>query len=302
MPHHLNSGFIPGTLWPQVQRCTQQALASGALQPIDTQHEYVEQQGMRFLVRILASLRRKEAAQSQAKMPNQTKDFNPFLPYEEALFVTHLSPTHLCLLNKYNVVEHHMLIVTRQFEEQDSWLNQEDFWALATCMAEVDGLAFYNGGRLAGASQRHKHLQLIPTLECPDGSPLPIEPLLETVLASGHLGSSPSLPFRHSILALNLNWQASPLGLSDELLKAYSQLMQHAGIEYRGRISPQPYNLLLTRRWMMLVLRCQDSYRSIPINSLGFAGSLLVKNQAQMDLLKTIGPMTLLKKVACADG
>ncbi|MEO0971318.1 MAG: phosphorylase, partial [Cyanobacteria bacterium J06639_18] len=36
------------------------------------------------------------------------------------------------------------------------------------------------------------------------------------------------------------------------------------------------------------------------VNSLGFAGSLLVKNQAQMDQLKQIGPMTLLKEVGKA--
>ena len=30
---------------------------------------------------------------------------NPFLPYEEALWVGHLSPTHTLLLNKFNVVE-----------------------------------------------------------------------------------------------------------------------------------------------------------------------------------------------------
>ena len=29
---------------------------------------------------------------------------NPFLPYEEALWVAHLSPTHTLLLNKFNVV------------------------------------------------------------------------------------------------------------------------------------------------------------------------------------------------------
>lgn len=30
---------------------------------------------------------------------------NPFLPYEEALWVAHLSPSHTLLLNKFNVVE-----------------------------------------------------------------------------------------------------------------------------------------------------------------------------------------------------
>jgi ATP adenylyltransferase len=34
------------------------------------------------------------------------------------------------------------------------------------------------------------------------------------------------------------------------------------------------------------------------VNSLGFAGSLLVKNHEQLALLKTLGPMTILQGVA----
>jgi ATP adenylyltransferase len=52
---------------------------------------------------------------------------------------------------------------------------------------------------------------------------------------------------------------------------------------------------------MIAVARQQDHYQSIPVNSLGFAGSLLVKNLEQLDLLKTIGPMTILKNVACPE-
>ena len=29
-------------------------------------------------------------------------------------------------------------------------------------LAEVEGLAFFNGGTVAGASQPHKHLQVVP--------------------------------------------------------------------------------------------------------------------------------------------
>ena len=52
--------------------------------------------------------------------------------------------------------------MTRAFEEQTDLLNLEDFAALWFCLQEIDGLAFFNGGKIAGASQRHKHLQLIP--------------------------------------------------------------------------------------------------------------------------------------------
>ena len=42
---------------------------------------------------------------------------NPFLPYDPALLVAPISPTHVALLNRFNVVDDHFLIVTRSFEE-----------------------------------------------------------------------------------------------------------------------------------------------------------------------------------------
>lgn len=54
---------------------------------------------------------------------------NPFLPYEEGLWVAHLSDTHTLLLNKFNVVPHHVLVVTRQFESQQDPLNSRDLAA-----------------------------------------------------------------------------------------------------------------------------------------------------------------------------
>jgi ATP adenylyltransferase/5',5'''-P-1,P-4-tetraphosphate phosphorylase II len=76
---------------------------------------------------------------------------NPFLPYEEELWVEHLSDTHTLLLNKFNVVPHHVLVVTRQFESQQDPLNSRDLaatqqvnsagWGLYS--AVVDGWHIY---------------------------------------------------------------------------------------------------------------------------------------------------------------
>ena len=154
----------PGTLLTRIKEQTQHGLECGALQSIPTDYEFVEQNGIHFLVRILSNLNRKdEAKEKQDKAAKTGKDFNPFLPYEKDLFVADISQTHLCLLNKFNVVDNHLLIVTREFEEQENLLNYQDFQAMWACLAQIDGLAFYNGGKVAGASQRHKHLQLVPT-------------------------------------------------------------------------------------------------------------------------------------------
>ena len=66
-----------------------------------------------FNVRVLANLQRKFKQRRE-----QPEGFNPFLPYEQELFVANVSDRHVALLNKFNVVDHHLLIVTRQFETQ----------------------------------------------------------------------------------------------------------------------------------------------------------------------------------------
>lgn len=307
MTHFPEPRLTPGTLWDKIQHQTRHALACGALQPIETQHEFVEQGGMRFLVRILANLARKEKANQAQQVQRQTGlEFNPFLPYDPDLFVANLSPSHLCLLNKYNVVDHHILIVTRAFEDQDTWLTPLDFEALAIAMAEIDGLAFYNGGRLAGASQRHKHLQLVPSPLCPGDGPLPLGQAIATLepktLAPDQIqGYRLEFPFRHAIMPLPGGWLTQPTAAST-LLSAYVTLLNHLEMDLTRPAQSFPYNLLVTRQWMVVVCRRQEHYQSIPVNSLGFAGSLLVKNQAQLDLLKAIGPMTILKNVACPTG
>ena len=128
-------------------------LRSRALQPIETATDFVEDRGVQFLVRVISNLRR--------KLPHNGRK-NPFLPYEQDLYVADASPTHVCILNKYNVVDLHLLIITRAFEHQETMLRLADFQALWRCLGEYDSLGFYNSGHLSGASQPHKHLQIVP--------------------------------------------------------------------------------------------------------------------------------------------
>src|SRR5580704_8382572 len=106
----------PGVLWPAIVRRTAQALECGALCPIETVSMTVEEGGVRFIVRQISSLVRK--AQKRSTYSAQPAD--PFMPYDPGLFVADVSETHVALLNKFNVIERHLLIVTRAFEEQEA--------------------------------------------------------------------------------------------------------------------------------------------------------------------------------------
>lgn len=282
-------------LWSRVQAIALNAVACGALQPIQTVVCYVEQADIRFVVRMLAGAAGWAAVQqrlARATIERPASE-NPFLPYEPALFVADLSPTHVCLLNKYPVVNHHLLIVTRAFEEQETLLTQADFEALLLCMRVIDGLAFYNSGKIAGASQRHKHLQLAPFPLDPDGVDVPIEGALGTPRRLGEVVQSPHLPFRHALV-----WTNGQLAGPDRIAELYGAMLRFIGVWEGDNARPKPYNWLATHRWMLAVPRTRESIEGVSINALGFAGSFLVKDEAQLKWLGDVGPLRALQAVS----
>lgn len=294
----------PGTLWESIVERSDRALQCGALLSIPTEYEFVEQGGVRFLVRILSNLIRKEKAIK--KLDEQTssgdRTFNPFLPYEDDLYVADVSDTHVCILNKFNVVDHHTLIVTRAFESQDTWLTLQDFIAMWTCLAEFDGLVFYNAGKTAGASQQHKHLQIVPLPFISPEVPIPIAPLMASASFKDSIGTIANLPFVHAFARLDSMGDNSPSQAAEATLSCYRRLLRAIGLSDTESISSNmqsgAYNLLATREWMLLVARSRESFESISVNALGFAGALLVRDRPQMQILKGYGPMSLLQQVA----
>jgi len=289
-----------GVLEQAIADRTEQALACGALQPITTTQTVIRQSGVAFLVRSVSSLVRKQLPpKPDEKQGGQ--DYNPFLPPDPELIVADISDSHLAVLNKFNVIDWHLLIVTRQFEDQENLLNRNDFSAAWRCLQEIDGLAFYNGGRVAGASQKHKHLQFVPLPLTPGRLGTPMDVILSAETRSGEPVRLPVLPFAHRFLIF-------PDGLAEDWetaascsLSAYRQMLGRAGMKplAEGGCERQsmPYNLLFTRRWMMLVPRSLETVEGVSVNALGFVGSLFVRSQAEMETLRRLGPMELLKSV-----
>jgi ATP adenylyltransferase len=295
-------GFVPGSLMRSIEVVSARALATGALRPIATSHVFVEQRGVRFFVRVLASLARKDEARwRQEQQAAAGRPANPFLPYERELYVADVSGTHVAILNKFNVVERHLLVVTRAFEDQRSLLTLRDFEALRSCMDEFPGLGFYNGGVEAGASQQHKHLQLVPLPLAPEGPAVPIEPLLPAGAAAGEPAAVPGFDFRHAFARLRPA-RRGDAGSAREAYACYGALLERAGLQPPAGggtgLQSGPYCLLVTDGWMLLVPRSREFFGQISVNSLGFAGALLVRNEEQLRALAETGPFTALRETA----
>ena len=295
-------GFTPGTLWERLTQKAEHALRVGALLLLPTEQEWIKDHGIHFLVRILTSLNIKdEARKAQDKTSATGHPVNPFLPYEEDLYVADISETHVALLNKFCVVDRHLLIVTRIFEDQEMLLTPGDFEALWTCMGEINGLAFYNAGEAAGASQAHKHLQIVPLPLTSVGPAVPVEPLLGTAGQPGRIESIPSLPFHHAFVRLGQG-KENPREMAAGRFTLYGEMLRWLGMtpptQGETRRQSAPYCLIATQDWMLLVPRSRESFESISINSLGFVGTLLVTHRKEMQRLKEYGPMEALKAVA----
>ncbi|KAK44791.1 phosphorylase [Caballeronia jiangsuensis] len=277
--------------WQDVITQTQRALACGALRSFDTVQSVIEDGGVPFLVRQAANLARKEeasklAAKATADAASAWRD--PFSSCEEALRVGDIGERHFLLLNKFNVLAHHLLIVTTDFEPQESLIGEDDFAALFACLERFDGLGFYNGGTIAGSSQPHKHLQIVPLPL--DGHALPIEPFIDAAHTSG-IFRAPQLAFAHAAARLDDDDPANAHAIYLQLLNAIGvQPLDVAGVAHQSA----PYNLLVTRRWMLAVPRGVSHVEGVAVNALGFAGSLFVRDAAQRNVVEALGPMKLL--------
>jgi ATP adenylyltransferase len=292
--------IAPGGLAERLSRVTRQALASGALRPIATRESRIDQGGVAFLVRQVDSLARK-AEQARDSKDSVPRPANPFLPPEPALVVGIVSDTHLAVLNKFKVLPNHLLLVTRRYVDQETLLDLADMTALHRSLEEIDGLCFYNGGQAAGASQPHKHLQLVPlpladeTLSQAPRVPMDalIEPVSTGALPRPNNEVRPGVPpFRHALA--RLDWgRCDP----ESLRRTYLGLLGRIGVGPRvgaGDLQSAPYNLLVTRRWMMAVPRVCECVEGVSVNALGFAGSLFVKDATQMAAIRRRGPMAIL--------
>lgn len=268
--------------WRQALARTAEAQACGALVPLRT--ELVQLAGLEpFLLRRLLSRTPKHLRAAGPKP-------NPFLPWERELEVGRLGEEHVLLLNKFPVQPGHLLVISRTWQPQAGWLEASDWHAVSQVAADCGGLWFFNSCAAAGASQPHRHLQLLPR-HCGERS-CPLASLLEGQLAGER--AAPRWPWCY---ALSARRDPEDPG---ELASLYLQHADALGLGAPAR-DPQPrhpYNLLFDDHWLLTVRRRQEHCAGFSLNALAFAGYLLATESSRMDWLEEEGPWQLLRIAA----
>lgn len=271
-----NDVFHTGRLAARLASRVERARATGALVPLTTDLRIIEEAGVKFPVRVLGNFPLKLRDPTSARPAGQN---NPFLPPDPDLLVAGINDTHVAVLNKYPVIEGHLLLVTRLFERQESLLTTADFAASIRCLRELDGVLFYNSGRNAGASQPHRHLQLIPS-EAGDVE-RPVEEIWQAKSA-----------FRHARTPID-----PELASAENMHERYVDLLGELGL-LRLNEDPKAYNLLVTRHWMMVVPRTRECAGALSLNAMAFMGSLFVRDEAQLSELVQWGLFKALAHVS----
>ena len=278
------------SLLERALRRSASAEASGALVPLPTSVEPLQgDTGCRF------DLRHLTGAPPRHLKPSGPKP-NPFLPWDPRLEVDTVGERHVVILNKYPVQIGHLLLITREWAPQLGWLDQTDWSAVSAVNDQVQGLWFFNCGPLAGASQPHRHLQLLPRQH--DEPICPRDQWFRNHLVCSAPSTAGDLLGRSCVVE---EVDADQLS-SDLLHRTYNSLCRRAGVgdPTNDSMPRQAYNLLIGRRWMALILRGRDGVRGFSVNALGFAGYLLSTDASDRSWLKDHGGDALLRDVVKA--
>ena len=212
---------------------------------------------------------------------------NPFKPWDKILEIDSIGNGHQLILNKYPVQLGHVLLITNEWKEQNGWLDIKDWEAIKEVNKDTSGLWFFNSGPLAGASQPHRHIQLLrrdpSELSCPRE---------KWILALNNLN------YKNEKFSKNIILKKFSKSLNEENIhEIYKDLSYNLGLgdPMNDKKPKYPYNLIFTDRWMIIIKRKTDNLFGISINALGFAGYILVTENSDIKYLRELGPEKLLE-------
>ena len=220
----------------------------------------------------------------------ETPTPNPFLPWNKDLEIARIGNGHTLILNKYPVQIGHMLLITNSWAPQNGWLTMDDMTALKIVDQDTSGLWFFNSCPIAGASQPHRHLQLLRRKAndqlCPRSN------WFDRLLNNN---SSLNTNTLSSSYALYRATSDDAFSLHQSYLKACEML--GIGTPYIDKAPKKPYNLLISRNWICVIKRSKEGMHGFSINGLGFAGYLLATKNSNIKFLDEFGPENLLDNI-----
>lgn len=257
----------------------------------------------------------KPAAQKPKKTDEPRKPFDPFeSPEKGPLYIAEIpsSSGHNLVLNKFAIVPEHFILATKEFKQQTDLLERDDLAATYSCIEAYrqygeqhqgnngELYAFFNSGSHSGASQPHRHIQLLPVARMMDGLPAGAQwDVLAKQLGPQHISGLPFLTFAETIHRDMTSDELHGIYLS--LFKsAVDAVESHIGaVNDSGNGSVRiSYNLAMTSDRLAVLPRLAEgaaifkdgtAVGNLALNGTVLAGTALVKNEAEWDALRSGG-------------
>tara|TARA_B100000941_G_C28458228_1_gene529163 strand:- start:375 stop:1205 length:831 start_codon:yes stop_codon:yes gene_type:complete len=267
--------------WEKALEQTSISIIKNSLYPIETKvvtRDFYEKND--FIIRKLDTSKFKK---NICYGPKQ----NPFNPWEKTLEIEKIGNNHQLILNKYPVQKGHILLITNTWKPQDGWLDINDWLAIQKVNNDTTGLWFFNSSSIAGASQPHRHIQLLRRslgeVSCPR----------EKWFLDLEKSKDNETKLKKSIIVSQFNF----LENSSNLYNLYLKLTKEIGLgdPINDKKPRYPYNVLITNNWIAIIRRSFDHVHGFSINGLGFAGYLLITEKSDTNYLKKFGPEKLLE-------
>ena len=269
------------TYWEKALKQTSLSISKKSLYPLETKvvtEEFYDKND--FIIRKLDTSKfKKEICYG----PKQ----NPFNPWEKILEIEKIGNHHQLILNKYPVQSGHILLITNSWKPQNGWLDINDWVAIQKVNKNTSGLWFFNSSPIAGASQPHRHFQLLRRsngqVACPR----------EKWFLDLKISNENETKLKKSIVVSHFNFQEN----SSKIYNLYLELTKKIGLgDPSNDEKPRhPYNILITNKWIAIIRRRFDHLHGFSINGLGFAGYLLITKKSDINYLKNNGPEKLLE-------
>ncbi|GAP88469.1 putative ap4a phosphorylase ii protein [Rosellinia necatrix] len=295
--------LVPPNLPGLIKEAFVKAQASGDLIYYPTQLAILTVGSFAFQLRYSPALAQKPKQPRPVQL--SAKPFNPFEDPSPPLLVAQLPPSHRLVLNKFAIVPEHFILATREFKPQTDLLETDDLDAAYACVkayrnAGQELFVFFNSGNHSGASQPHRHLQLLPVEHMKHGLENIERGSEWAVLADKVCGKETALPFTVFTSPIDADMKAEErhlayLSLYQRAVRATMANAEAVAIEEgEAQIS---YNFAMTSTCMALCPRASDGVQIkddnqneigyVALNGTVLAGTALVKNKAEWDALRT---------------
>ncbi|RDA83616.1 hypothetical protein CP532_6917 [Ophiocordyceps camponoti-leonardi (nom. inval.)] len=282
---------VPKNLAETARTIFARAKSEGALTFYPTKAAVVSVGAVPFQLRFSHALVKKPKPKtSPAPSPSPAAAVDPFANPPRSLYVTAVGEAHYLVLNKFAIVAEHLILATNDFEPQTGLLGVRDVEATLACLrcyGEGGLFAFFNCGIHSGASQPHRHVQLLPIEGMREGLVASAgearwEPLIER---QSLLDAAPFVSFGEDIGA-----DSSPADVHAAYLRLYRKACRallgvgdaDEQVDGEARVS---YNMAMTAGRIVVCPRRAEGEGDVAVNGALLAGTALVKSEEVWDAL-----------------